>query len=372
MKCPKCGANVPAGAKICGNCGVPLTAGRRCPHCKAPLPPMARVCPKCSRAVFVPPAPKPAQVKAPAPQKDLPPVPPKPNAPKKPLTKRWWFWAACVLLTLGIIGNIGNGLSGRENKGKGSGRATTPPSAVATASPTASPIPTQSPTPTIAPTATPSPTPTPTPSPTAVPETDNVFLLAPVKIGAVMNGIKTEKLGEYASIEIKKADAKSASADDFKQFVDTRISQSGYNWWSIIFEDGTAIVFPASQAISANYGAVDYEGTITTVYGDIILDTNGASYAYHARADAPEESIHQSTITEKPESNGGATNNFETYDNPGQQQTTASYVLNTSSMKIHYPTCRSVKKIAPKNYAEFSGTVEEAEGQGYSRCGICF
>jgi len=187
-----------------------------------------------------------------------------------------------------------------------------------------------------------------------------------------MNGIKTEKIGEYASIEVKKADAKSASANDFKEFVDTRIRESGYNWWSVIFEDGTAIVFPASQVMAANYGAADYDGTIVTVYGDIILDTDNASYTYHGRADAPEESINQSTTTEKPQSNGGATNNFNTYDNPDQQQTNASYVLNTSRMKIHYPTCRSVKKIAPKNYAEFSGTVEDAEGQGYSRCGICF
>lgn len=37
-------------------------------------------------------------------------------------------------------------------------------------------------------------------------------------------------------------------------------------------------------------------------------------------------------------------NNFNTYDNGAQQQTDDLYVLNTSSMKIHYKTCDSVKK----------------------------
>ncbi len=64
-------------------------------------------------------------------------------------------------------------------------------------------------------------------------------------------------------------------------------------------------------------------------------------------------------------------NNFNAYDNPEQQQTTSSYVLNTNTMKFHYPTCRDVKKIAPHNYSTYDGTRDGAIGQGYSPCGHC-
>lgn len=64
-------------------------------------------------------------------------------------------------------------------------------------------------------------------------------------------------------------------------------------------------------------------------------------------------------------------NNFNTYDNPEQQQTTSSYVLNTSTMKFHSPACSDVKKIAPHNYSTFDGTRDDIISQGYSPCGRC-
>ncbi len=65
-------------------------------------------------------------------------------------------------------------------------------------------------------------------------------------------------------------------------------------------------------------------------------------------------------------------NNFDTYDNPQQQQTNDTYVLNTSSMKIHYPHCKSVSQIAPHNYSTSSESLETLKANGYTTCGICF
>ena len=77
------------------------------------------------------------------------------------------------------------------------------------------------------------------------------------------------------------------------------------------------------------------------------------------------------TLTNTDSSNGSE-DNFNTYDNTEQQNTEAAYVLNTSSKKIHHPSCRSVPKIAPQNYATSNLSVEELINQGYSTCGICF
>lgn len=68
----------------------------------------------------------------------------------------------------------------------------------------------------------------------------------------------------------------------------------------------------------------------------------------------------------------GGSSNFNSHDNASQQQTEATYVLNTNTMKIHHPTCSSVKKIAPQNYATSNSSLEELINQGYSTCGNCF
>ena len=48
-----------------------------------------------------------------------------------------------------------------------------------------------------------------------------------------------------------------------------------------------------------------------------------------------------------------------------------TYVLNTSSMKIHYSWCPAVDEMSEDNKLGYNGTVEEAEAMGYEPCGIC-
>lgn len=70
-------------------------------------------------------------------------------------------------------------------------------------------------------------------------------------------------------------------------------------------------------------------------------------------------------------SGNGEGSNFFTYDNEEQQKTEDSWVLNTSSMKIHYPSCREVKKIAPQNYSTSNLSESELIANGYTTCGVC-
>lgn len=69
---------------------------------------------------------------------------------------------------------------------------------------------------------------------------------------------------------------------------------------------------------------------------------------------------------------GGDASNFNTYNNVAQQQTSETWVLNTSTMKIHYPGCPSVAKIAPQNYATSSQSLNELMMMGYQPCKNCF
>lgn len=47
-----------------------------------------------------------------------------------------------------------------------------------------------------------------------------------------------------------------------------------------------------------------------------------------------------------------------------------TYVLNTNTMKIHYPSCSSVDQIKPENYAETTD-IEDALAAGYEPCKRC-
>ncbi len=62
---------------------------------------------------------------------------------------------------------------------------------------------------------------------------------------------------------------------------------------------------------------------------------------------------------------------FDTYDIPEQQNTEATYVLNTKTKKFHKPSCNDVKKIKPANYSTSSASRDDIIAQGYSSCGHC-
>lgn len=47
------------------------------------------------------------------------------------------------------------------------------------------------------------------------------------------------------------------------------------------------------------------------------------------------------------------------------------YVLNTNTMKFHYPNCKSVSQMKEGNRQDYYGTREELINQGYDPCGNC-
>lgn len=49
----------------------------------------------------------------------------------------------------------------------------------------------------------------------------------------------------------------------------------------------------------------------------------------------------------------------------------SNYILNTNTIKFHYPDCSSVDDMSEKNKEDFSGTRDELLSKGYSPCGRC-
>ena len=51
--------------------------------------------------------------------------------------------------------------------------------------------------------------------------------------------------------------------------------------------------------------------------------------------------------------------------------TEGKYILNTSSKKVHIPTCGSVSTMSDKNKQVYNGSLEDILAQGYEKCGAC-
>ncbi len=120
----------------------------------------------------------------------------------------------------------------------------------------------------------------------------NPLIAAKFVVRDVMNGTKTEKIGgQYAYVQIPKATLKKITEEQFAEFCQKRVTDSGYNWVSIICGDGTGITFSGSLSTMASYGEVDEEGAIVNSYGDIFYqDENGnlaaenGHYVYKAKS----------------------------------------------------------------------------------------
>lgn len=86
-------------------------------------------------------------------------------------------------------------------------------------------------------------------------------------------------IGQRAYIRIMKSQLQEITSENFVEFVESRVRDSGYNWVSIICDDGTGICFPGSMVQVADYGKLDDDGSILESYGTIALEEDGA-YSY--------------------------------------------------------------------------------------------
>lgn len=114
-------------------------------------------------------------------------------------------------------------------------------------------------------------------------DSSNPLLNAQVVTAPVKSGDNSKTLGTYAYISISKAILKAVTLEQFTEFAQTVVDNSGYNWFSIICEDGTGICFSGSDIYYPSYGKLDTDGAITDGYGDITWDFDTNSYTYTPR-----------------------------------------------------------------------------------------
>lgn len=86
-------------------------------------------------------------------------------------------------------------------------------------------------------------------------------------------------------------------------------------------------------------------------------------------------STAKSSTTSKDVTNTSSNANAKSTEVAPSSNTTAAedttYVCNTNTMKFHYPTCSSAKRISDGNRKEVNGTRDELISQGYEPCKNC-
>ncbi|MBR2401509.1 MAG: hypothetical protein IKB01_01900 [Lachnospiraceae bacterium] len=107
----------------------------------------------------------------------------------------------------------------------------------------------------------------------------NILLTAPITEHEVKNGSKTEVIGEWAEIVVAKELMLATTQEEYAEFCETVVADSGYNWFTISFGDGYGIQFQGSISYVATYGTLDTDGCIEEAIGTIMIQGDG-TYSY--------------------------------------------------------------------------------------------
>lgn len=106
----------------------------------------------------------------------------------------------------------------------------------------------------------------------------NFLLDCDVKTSDVKSG-SGDVIGQRAFVSVLKSQLAELTAENFAEFAETVVKDSGYNYFTIKCDDGTGIVFVGSDVTIPVYGTLDDDGCVTDTAGFITRGVDG-SYTY--------------------------------------------------------------------------------------------
>jgi DNA-entry nuclease len=103
------------------------------------------------------------------------------------------------------------------------------------------------------------------------------------------------------------------------------------------------------------------------------VEDNGDGICFNVFAYNVQPGISINYATGDNALNGEADFPTDTESNAEESATAqeSTYILNTSSQKIHKPTCAYAKNIAEHNRQEYTGSIDGLLAEGYTACGTC-
>lgn len=109
--------------------------------------------------------------------------------------------------------------------------------------------------------------------------TGNILLDSELMVQDVMNGSGTEVIGQRAYINISADQLKEITSDSLVEFAENCVKNSGYNWVSIIADNGNGIFFSGSIIEIIEYGKMGNEGMLDETIGFLTLSDGVYTYS---------------------------------------------------------------------------------------------
>lgn len=106
----------------------------------------------------------------------------------------------------------------------------------------------------------------------------NFLLDCDVKTEDVKSG-SGDVIGQRAYISVLKSQLSGLTAENFAEFSETVVKDSGYNYFTVKCDDGTGIVFTGCNVVLIDYGSLDDDMMVSDIVGYIRLNDDG-SYTY--------------------------------------------------------------------------------------------
>lgn len=114
---------------------------------------------------------------------------------------------------------------------------------------------------------------------TAAEVSEHSFLLDyDLQTADVKNGTGDTVIGERAYITIPSEKLSEITGEDIKEFADSNVDESSYNWVSIMTDSDEGICFTGSNVQIATYGKLDEDGAVLESLGVWIKGNDGYTY----------------------------------------------------------------------------------------------
>lgn len=205
----------------------------------------------------------------------------------------------------------------------------------------------------------------------------------------VANGSESDVIGQRAYIEVSKDELKDMDEEQYSELC-SYVETLDNNWFSVICDDKTGLVFTGCSSAIVTYGQLDDSGRIETSIGDIVK--SGESFSYTEETQIPEESqpdpapdpvASSSGIeTSEPEAQAETTvpesdsqpevaAAVETPPTPEPEASTPvgdTVWLSATGSKYH--RINNCGRMDPSRAREVS--LDEAVNMGYERCSKCY
>ena len=88
-------------------------------------------------------------------------------------------------------------------------------------------------------------------------------------------------------------------------------------------------------------------------------------------ADVPEDDAPTAAETAAVAAVGAAVAEQDSAGEEAADPEVHTYILNTNTLRFHWPDCKAVRDMKEKNKQEYTGTREDVIAMGYTSCGIC-